>query len=784
MTRPTHDSYPDDAVAGPGMVDTRVPAEEQIRRQGKIIDALMRKAGGQKNMGPAAYQAFQSAIALQQTVAAQTLELESARFERERSRRTLEEALNAMEEGFALFSDGQLDVCNALFLDLLPDISDQMVAGLSLSRYFELVAGSEHLISTDQRLDGLARTLSRPPAGPEPRSAVVSLIAELSRDRWFQLSVQRVPPESTVLLFTEITTLVQHNRREKEHLIDRQADYLRAVFQNMSAGMCSFSGDGEVRMHNARFRDLLGLPMFVLQPGTSLTNLLDYMKGRGLIQDDGLLQVAAWRQELDREGWLIRRVNHGVDRVLDLHANMLPDGGVLVEVKDVTLEVRSTETLENRVMARTAELTEANDRLTRQYEEKAQVEEELRLAKERAEAAVSSKTRFLAAASHDLLQPINAAKLLISTLQETTRATRFRPMVERLEGAFSSAEYLLHSLLDISRLESADLDTVSPSDVHLDVVMNRVMDDQMLLAAQKSVRLDVVFCSLVVCSDPVYLLRSVQNLVVNAILYTEPGGRVLVGCRRKPGGRVALEVWDTGIGIARKDQARIFDEFTRAGNVPLGAGVGLGLSVVDRACRLLDHDLRVRSAPGRGSVFTIEMDVVEGALREQVSPLSALPNIDVELDGHIVLVIENDPDVLYGTTQWLELCGASVLAAASSEEAVSLVDDMGIPPDIILADYQLDGTDTGIRAITEIRTRTGSHVPAMLITADRSKQVERLGAAHDVAVLPKPVELPRLRALINWKIRRDDNENPVAPRRRPRLSLVEPGPSNTDESRR
>lgn len=770
----------DDAL-GPGLVDPRDPLQEQLRRQGKIIDALIRKADGQSDVGPAAYQAFQAAIDLRQQMAAQSIELENVRYERERSRKALEEALNAMREGFALFSDGQLSVCNALFEGLLPDISDQIKTKPSLADFFTQMEQSEHLVSTDHPLDALARTLSGTSESHAPQSETISLVAELSGDRWFQVSVQPVSPESTILLFTQITTLVQDNRREKEHLIDRQADYLQAVFQNMRVGMCSFTADGKVQMHNARFRDLLNLPLAMLQQGTQLKSLLSFLERRGMIKAGALSRVEEWRHELDSKGGLTRRVNQEPGRVLDLHASTLPDGGFLVELKDVTNEVRSKEVLENRVMERTAALTEANDRLTLQYEEKAEVEEELRLAKERAEAAVSSKTRFLAAASHDLLQPINAAKLLISTLHETTRTTRFQPIVERLKGAFASAEYLLHALLDISRLESADPDTVSPGDVDLGAVMERVMSDQALVAAQKGVRLSFVPCALTVRSDPVYLLRSVQNLVVNAVLYTEPGGRVLMGCRRKPCGRVVLEVWDTGIGIPKKDQARIFDAFARADNVPIGAGMGLGLSVVAQACKLLDHGLHVRSAPGKGSVFQIEMDVVADPVAEPLVQFPAVPDVNSELNGHIVMVIENDADVLYGNTQWLELCGASVLAAKSSAEAIELVDDMGMPPDVILADYQLDGSDTGIHAITTIRSRTESDVPALLITADRSKHVAQLGAQHNVIILHKPVELPRLRALINWNIRRADDNAPAD--RRPHLSLVRPAETTTDESR-
>ncbi|MFK7880721.1 PAS-domain containing protein [Roseobacter sp.] len=729
------------------MIDPNDPPQVQVEKQAKIIDALIRRASRQKDVGPSAYRAFQSAIDLQQKVAAQTLELESARFERERTRKTLAEALASMEEGLALFSDGNLNICNGLFKGLLPDISDSIEPGLTLAAFFELMGGSKYLISTDRKLPDVQAALE----SSRNAGSVVSLVAEVSRDRWYQMSAQQTSPENTVLLLTEITALVRNNRREKEHLIDRQADYLQAVFQNMTAGVCTFSASGEVMMQNGRFREILGVPLTVVQPGTSLQELLDFMRIRSLIADDAWKQTDAWRKELSKTGSLRARVSHGADRVLDVQANALPDGGFLVELKDVTFETRSTEMLENRVMERTAELTRANANLTEQYDEKARVEEELRVAKERAEAAVSSKTRFLAAASHDLLQPINAAKLLISSLEETTRETHFRPIVERLEGAFTSAEYLLHSLLDISRLESADPDAVSATDVSLQTLMEGVKADQALMAAQKRVQLDVVPCSLIVRSDPVYLLRSIQNLVVNAIQYTGSGGRVLLGCRRR-GRRVVLEVWDTGIGISAKDQLRVFDEFARADNGTIGTGVGLGLSVVDRACRLLGHKLQVRSMPGQGSVFSIEMDVVATAtpIPMPQGPIEDTFNGSLEC---IVLVIENDKDVLYGATQRLELWGASVLPAQSIAEALMHVADMGMPPDIILADYQLDGGETGVQATQEVRAASGGHIPAILITADQSEKVRQLGSQNDMSVLTKPVDLARLPPLIDWKIR-------------------------------
>lgn len=735
------------------MINEDEPLDVQVARQAKIIDALMRRASRQHEVGSSAYGAFKSAIALQAQVWAKTRDLErttselrNARDDTERMRKNLADALAAMDGGVALFTDGRLEVCNDIFQALLPDISERLQPGLSLGDCLTAMSESRHLVTVEGSFDTALAQARRGRVG----ASVASLEIELTGDRWYQINLQRTSAENLVLLLTEITTIVRRNRSEKEHLIDRQADYLQAVFENMTSGVCTFSPEGEVTMYNQQFRKLLGLPYTILQKGIDLQRLLTYVVQNELIAEAADFEIVYWFERLERQGRLRRRVRHITGRMLDLHAYQLPDGSMLLELKDVTLETRATEMLENRVAERTEELTRANQRLTDQYEEKARVEEELRQAKERAEAAVSSKTRFLAAASHDLLQPINAAKLLIATLLESVADTSFAPTVERLEGSFTSIEQLLHSLLDISRLESTD-QALTPSDVCLGTLMRSVWEDQMPLAQRKGVRLDMVPSMLFVRSDPVYLLRSIQNLVVNAIQYTRPGGRVLAGCRRK-GDRIELQVWDNGIGISRKDQKRIFEEFARADNVPLGSGVGLGLSVVERTCRHLGHRVRVRSKPGVGSVFSIEMETVAGRPVNAQEGCAQPQGVEYDLD-YIVLLIENDPEVLFATTSKLEQWGASVLAARSTSEALGFLRDIGMPPDIVLADYQLDDGETGDRAIAAVRETTGVKVPAIMITADRSNDLLMRGAEQGFSVLTKPVQLSRLRPLIEWKIR-------------------------------
>ncbi len=736
------------------LVDPDAPLEVQIAKQGKIIDALMRRANREKDVGPSSFRAFQSAIELQQQVQAHRrdlaraeTEIRSIRDAQERMRRNLVEALSSMEDGFALFTGRRLVLCNDPFRKLLRDVSGRIGTGVDVDRFFAQIAASKRVLSSDWNLSTLTAVLEARRDGSS-----VSVTIELQGDRWFQLNAQHTSSENMVLLLTDVTGLVRRNRSEKKSLIDRQEDYLQAVFQNMSSGVCSFSAMGEMMMHNARFRKILGVPRALLDGGCTIAELLKHLRARDLTIEGAPVQLEEWRRDLARQGSLRKRVRRPPDQVLDIQVHAMPDRGFLVEVKDVTLEARTTEMLEARVTERTAELTRANEQLLREYEEKARVEEELRQAKERAEAAVSSKTRFLAAASHDLLQPINAAKLLISTLLETTRGTPLARMVDRLDGSFRSSERLLHSLLDISRLESADPDIVTPGAVSLGAIMSSIHADQTVVAEKLGVRLDVVPVAAFVRSDPVYLFRSIQNLVVNALQYTPRGGRVLLGCRRLRG-RLRLEVWDTGIGIAAKDQRRIFEEFARAENQPAGTGMGLGLSVVDRACRLLGHGLAVRSKPGAGSVFSIEMERVEG-FRSRAEPAGILPQSGALLTDHIVMLIENDDDVLFGATQWLEQWGADVLAVRSTAEAEAAVRDMGIPPDIILADYQLSGSDTGVAAIARIRAITRDDVPAIIITANRADSLGDAGIQGDVPVMSKPVDLGQLRSMIAWKAAR------------------------------
>lgn len=740
------------------MINPDDPYEIQIAKQAKIIEALINRAERGHEVGGSAYSLFESAIALQTEVwektkdlekALDTLgrassELEIAYQAQERIQRNLADAMVAMEGGFALFSDDRLQVCNAQFRQLLPDIEPLIKPGLGFDDYLAAVNASKHL-----KRDG-GETVGRPQPehGSGPRFS--SFVMELRNDRWFQISYRQTSSGNITVLQTEITDIVRENRREKNRLIDQQAHFLQAAFDHMPLGICTFSSRGDLLVRNERFGELLAVPLPLLKKGSRFQRIIEYVERHEILDRKGGQPVfAGWFKAMRRGDTVKERFRRRDGMSLDIRVRPLPDDGFIVSVMDVTTETQAAALLEQRVQERTAELTEANRLLQIHAHEQSRIEAALRQAKEAAEAAHTSKTRFLAAASHDLLQPINAAKLYLSMLTDASGRPGAEDAISRLNRSFASIESLLQALLDISRLDSSGAE-FNITSFDLGSLLKGMAEHLAPLATERGIELRIVPSTRWVTSDQRYLMRCIQNLVVNAIQYTERG-RVLVGCRLA-GNRLRIEVWDTGIGISKEDQSRIFNEFTRAGGAGKGPGMGLGLSIVERACRHLDHPIRLSSEPGRGSVFSIEVPLAAPGLASDCEATAMEPMVDGSLDL-IVMVVENDPDELHAMTQILESWGASVLAAGSTAEAAALMQEIGTAPDILLADYQLDDGDNGIETIRTLRALAGVEIPAVIISASRQKEFLRLGNEMSFAVLAKPVQLVRLRALIDWKTR-------------------------------
>lgn len=382
--------------------------------------------------------------------------------------------------------------------------------------------------------------------------------------------------------------------------------------------------------------------------------------------------------------------------------------------------------LEQEVLARTRELEKAMADLS-------QRNRELAVARAAAEEANRSKTRFLRAASHDLLQPLSAARLFLSALTDTPMDEAQRELTDRLSGAFESVEQLMHAVLDISRLDSQRIE-FHRQPVALGDLFGRLATEYAPLAEAKGLRLIFVPTDAVVESDPVFLRRIAQNLVSNAIKYTQKGG-VVVGARRR-GDLCWLCVYDSGVGIPAVDRNRIFEEFQRLNGDQSTPGMGLGLSIVRRACNKLGHPISLTSEAMRGTLFRVGLPPIDSAAPVRPEPVD--PSL-LTLRGRLALIIENDPGMRRGYEVILrDRLGMAARVTGGTAEALAAMGDEA--PDVILADYNLENGDTGVAAIKALWAAAGRRVPAVMVTAQRDPDLARTCAGMGVPLMEKPVQ--------------------------------------------
>lgn len=383
-------------------------------------------------------------------------------------------------------------------------------------------------------------------------------------------------------------------------------------------------------------------------------------------------------------------------------------------------------------------LREANESLERRVAERTA---QLQQAKAEAEQANLSKTKFLAAASHDLLQPLNAARVFAAALSERRLADKNRSLAENTLAALDSVDQILNALLDISKLDAGVLHAeVAP--FNLGALLASLEAEHTLLAEAKGLRLTVRRCNGSVRSDYRLIGRILRNFLSNAIRYTQAGG-ILVGCRRR-GDSILLGVWDTGIGIPGDKLHEVFEEFRRLDTEHRERGVGLGLAIVDRIARKLGHPLVVRSAPGRGSYFGIEMPVCPPAACEAIGDL--IPKRQrSDLAGATVVMIDNDPAVLGGMIALLEGWGCTVIGASSAAQALGRLTGTA---DLIIADYHLDDGQIGTDAISLVQAHLDRTIPALVVTANHTSEVRADVRNAGWHLLNKPVQPARLRSLM------------------------------------
>jgi Na+/proline symporter/signal transduction histidine kinase len=519
-------------------------------------------------------------------------------------------------------------------------------------------------------------------------------------------------------------------------------EILQTALNHVRQGIAVFDADLQLICSNRQFGEILGLPPHFVQLGIPLREILEFMgaisaSGSGDAESLTERRLAAYTSE--GEPYLERLTDRHM--VIEVRTNRMPGGGLVITFSDVTPTFEAAEaleranaTLEKRVRDRTEELTRLNS--------------ELALAKSRAEDANISKTRFLAAASHDILQPLNAARLYVTSLVERQNGGEDSRLVENIDDSLEAIEEILGALLDISRLDAGAM-TTSITSFKMSDLMRSLEIEFAPIARAKGLKLTFVPCSLPVQSDRLLLRRLLQNLISNAIKYT-PRGRVLVGCRRH-GHSLQIGVYDTGVGIPVLKRGEIFKEFHRLEQgARIARGLGLGLSIVERLARVLNHGIALDSNVSGGSVFSVMVPTAK-AVNYTAAVTTATPLSKTPMSGALIVCLENDAAILDGMRTLLTAWDAAVIAVADPEAAIEAIEAAGGRVTGLLVDYHLD-RGNGVAAIRDIRRRFGENIPAILITADRSPHVRAAAREENIAVLNKPVKPASLRALLGqWR---------------------------------
>jgi len=546
------------------------------------------------------------------------------------------------------------------------------------------------------------------------------------------LRKRTVSTKAALKLLDDANAAIQYNR-----------EILQTALDHVRQGIAVFDRDLQLICWNRQFGEILDLPPSLIRVGIGLADILRFNSQRGDVKPERIedfVRAQIERYVSGKDVFMERFADGGM--VIEVRANHMPDGGIVTTFTDITATVeaaealeRSNETLERRVRERTEELTLLNAALAH--------------AKGEADAANISKTKFLAAASHDILQPLNAARLYVTSLIE--RGGRDdRRLVDNIDASLEAVEEIFGALLDMSRLDTGAM-RPEFSSFRIDDIMRQIELEFAPLAAAKGIELKYVPCTEVVRSDRRLLRRLVQNLVSNAIKYT-PSGRVLIGCRRQGVG-LRIDVYDTGVGIPESKRRDIFIEFHRLEQgARIARGLGLGLSIVERVARVLGCAVEVHQTAGGGSHFAVS--VARSSATPVELPARDTARIDPsQLAGTTVICIDNEPAVLDGMEMLLRGWGCAVIKAPDLDGALAAIADGAASPNGLLIDYHLDHGN-GIEAIVELRRRCGE-IPAILITADRTPAVREQAREQDIQILNKPIKPAALRALLaQWRVMR------------------------------
>ncbi|CAB0151586.1 Aerobic respiration control sensor protein ArcB [Pseudidiomarina piscicola] len=528
-----------------------------------------------------------------------------------------------------------------------------------------------------------------------------------------------VPISQVVTWATEASQLYKFNR-----------ELLQASVENIPQGISVIDQDLRLVAWNHRYVEVFGYPPGFLQAGMPVADLLKYNAERGLIQaasDNAIEDEIDKRLNYLRHGSAYRYQRQQGQLVIELQGAPMPGGGFVTTYTDITELVQAQRALERvnaeleqRVADRTAQLLDA---------------------KQAEELAHQSKTRFFAAVSHDLMQPFNAATLFCDMLSQRLHGEESR-LAQQIQQSLHNAEELLTMLLEMTRLEAGNL-PVNKQVVALHDIIQPIVANQQIIAAEKDVTIRYVPSRVQLTTDRKMIGRIIQNLLSNAVRYTDQG-TVLIGIRRRRHG-AELQILDTGRGIPQDQRDKIFREFHQVSQSGDNPGIGLGLAIVDRMCRLLDIPLSLASEVGRGTTFSLSFSEVRWQPQLSFGKTTAHRDQEQFLQGKNVWLLDNDLSVLQAMQQLFVSWGSQVVTATQRQQLP--VDAEA--PDLLVFDYHLDDGDTGIEVLKTVRQHfAGTELPAIINSADPDETVREQVIAEQALFASKPIKVAALKRLI------------------------------------
>lgn len=566
-----------------------------------------------------------------------------------------------------------------------------------------------------------------------------------------QTLASHVGNASARILLSAISENDYDNAQELTELVEMATqsfqfnhEVLQSSIAHLPQGISVVDSDLKLVAWNKQYEALFNYPSGFLNHGLEVEIILNFNAQRGLISEPTNVLAQSIEQAQtekavskrlrlmkQREAYQYIR-QHSQDKIIEISGNPLPGGGYITSFTDITQYIKiqqqlesAKEDLEQRVSRRT---------------------KELELAKIEAEAANLSKTKFLAATGHDLMQPFNAATLFASMLNEKLAKSELSEISQHLVQSLDNADELLSMLIEITKLETGKI-IVSPTHFALDELLKNLASDFAVIGAQKNIAVAYVPTGVWVNTDKRLLSRIIQNLLANAIRYTDKG-KVLIGVRRKANERCEILVLDTGRGIAKHNQSKIFNEFQRLEQDQNIQGLGLGLTIVERTSKLLNIEISLSSEIDKGTCFGLMLKRYPAAQRKAVTAPQERQVKRQFLLNKRVLVLENDHQIAAALGAILSDWGALVEYANNMASAMQVETQ----PELIIADYHLDDADTGVAVCQALMAKFTHNISMILSSADRSEHIQEQAIAYNMRYLPKPIKSAALKRLIQSRL--------------------------------